>query len=176
MSCSQRTIILSKTNYFNSLRLGLKASLIANLLILGHILLTTSANSPISIHLLNENENENEKGMIFSKTWIECLSQFIVLLFWLKYWKDLELIIEAFSFQLKEEFILLPITSFSGIILLILLNLQIIISICLYTIKNGIKSLNQNFWFGRTGWWVGQIRLERIIENDLENGFIIEKS
>nr|XP_019014625.1 uncharacterized protein I206_00709 [Kwoniella pini CBS 10737]OCF53406.1 hypothetical protein I206_00709 [Kwoniella pini CBS 10737] len=138
MSCSQRTIILSKTNYFNSLRLGLKASLIANLLILGHILLTTSANS--------------------------------------QYWKDLELIIEAFSFQLKEEFILLPITSFSGIILLILLNLQIIISICLYTIKNGIKSLNQNFWFGRTGWWVGQIRLERIIENDLENGFIIEKS
>ncbi|WWC58288.1 uncharacterized protein I303_100826 [Kwoniella dejecticola CBS 10117] len=202
MPCS-RTIVVPRTSYFNPVRLGLKATLVANLLVLGHVLLTTSANAPIPIHLtpylpkslsvlsaliflsllwisftLIENcdisskqcPKEAEKGMVFSRTWIEGVSQLAVLGFWLGYWKDAEVIMGSFSHHLNGEFVLLPLTYFSVQLSLVLLNIHLITSVILYAFRNGLKSLDGEFWCGRTGWWVGQVRIERVVERDVEYG------
>ncbi|WVW81977.1 hypothetical protein I302_103980 [Kwoniella bestiolae CBS 10118] len=196
-----RTIILPRTSYFHPLRLGLKATLVANLLILGHVLLTTSANAPIPIHLipllpkalstfsalifltllwitftLIENcdihlkscPKEAEKGMVFGKMWVEGASQIIVLAFWTDYWKEAQVIMESFSHHLAGEFILLPLTFFSIILSLILLNLHLITSIALFAKREGLASLNRELWCGKTGWWVGRVQLDRIVEYDVE--------
>ncbi|WVQ62511.1 uncharacterized protein L199_000653 [Kwoniella botswanensis] len=198
-----RMIILPRTSYFHPLRLGLKATLVANLLVLGHVLLTTSANAPIPIHLipllpkalstlsalifltllwitftLIENcdihtktcPKEAEKGMVFGKTWVEGGCQVIVLAFWLGYWKDAEVIMESFSHHLSGEFVLLPLTFFSTILSLILLNLHLLTSIILYAKRQGYNSLNRELWCGKTGWWVGKVQLEQVVILDVEQG------
>ncbi|OCF73502.1 hypothetical protein I204_05343 [Kwoniella mangroviensis CBS 8886] len=203
MPSYSRTIILPRTSYFHPLRLGLKATLVANLLVLGHVLLTTSASAPIPIHLipllpkalstlsalifltllwitftLIENcdihtktcPKEAEKGMVFGKTWVEGGCQVIVLAFWLGYWKDAEVIMESFSHQLAREFVLLPLTFFSTILSLILLNLHLLTSIVLYTKREGVRSLNSELWCGKTGWWVGKVQLDQVVIPDVEQG------
>ncbi|OCF59475.1 hypothetical protein L486_02142 [Kwoniella mangroviensis CBS 10435] len=203
MPSYSRTIILPRTSYFHPLRLGLKATLVANLLVLGHVLLTTSASAPIPIHLipllpkalstlsalifltllwitftLIENcdvhtkscPKEAEKGMVFGKTWVEGGCQMIVLAFWLRYWKDAEVIMESFSHQLAREFVLLPLTFFSTILSLILLNLHLLTSIVLYTKREGLRGLNSELWCGKTGWWVGKVQLDQVVIPDVEQG------
>ncbi|WRT63705.1 uncharacterized protein IL334_000628 [Kwoniella shivajii] len=202
MPCA-RTIYHTRTSYFHPVRLGLKATLVANLLVLGHVLLTTSGHASAPIHLIPQLPNslstisalifltllwitftlieccdlslkdpkEAEKGMVFSRTWIEGLSGIAVLSFWMGYWKDAEVVFEAFSQHLAGEFVLIPLTYFSAIISLIMLNFHLLISICLYTARNGPKSLNGEFWSGKTGWWVGRVELDVVVDH-MENGLM----
>ncbi|WWC85965.1 uncharacterized protein L201_000835 [Kwoniella dendrophila CBS 6074] len=196
-----------KASRFHSIRLGTKATLIASLLIFGHVLLTTSANAPIPIHLISElpaslstisalifltllwitfsliescdlqsrpldAQKDTEKGMVFNEPWVEGLCQLAVLGFWLDYWQDAQVVLEAFSQHLSGEFVLLPLTYYITISSIAILNMHLAFSIMFYAFRNGLSSVNQQFWCGRTGWWAGNVQLNESAEDVMEAGGI----
>ncbi|OCF39305.1 hypothetical protein I317_06887 [Kwoniella heveanensis CBS 569] len=135
---------------------------------------TLIEHTDISFRSTSEREIEGEKGMVFSRTWFEGVCGVVVLVFWSVYWKEAELIMEAYSQHLAGEFVY-----FLTLISQLALNLHLISSVFVYAVRNGFSSVgNYDFWMGKMGWWVGSVELGLVVvegadagsEIDLEKG------
>ncbi|WVF66197.1 hypothetical protein IAT40_000937 [Kwoniella sp. CBS 6097] len=141
---------------------------------------TLIEHTDISLRSGSERETEREKGMVFSRTWFEGVCGVVVLVFWSVYWKEAELVMEAYSQHLAGEFALIPLVYFLTLISQLALNIHLISSIFLYAFRNGFSSVgNMEFWMGKMGWWVGNVELGLVVvdiesagelEIDLEKG------
>ncbi|WVQ93821.1 hypothetical protein IAU59_000899 [Kwoniella sp. CBS 9459] len=125
---------------------------------------TLIEHTDISLRSGSEREIDGEKGMVFSRTWFEGVCGVVVLVFWSIYWKEAELVMEAYSQHLAGEFALIPLVYFLTLITQLALNLHLVASIAVYGFRNGLTSVgNLDFWMGKMGWWVGSVELGLVV-------------